>query len=104
MAKTSTSFKKGTAPGRPKGAINKTTKAVKEVFATVFSDLQEDPKYNLKIWAKENTTEFYKLATKLIPLQTDIQQDGNFSAIQIIQIPDNGRSRQLTEKGNSDAA
>ena len=81
MGKNHTSFKKGIATGRPRGAINKTTKAVKEVFATVFSDLQEDPKYNLEKWAKENTTEFYKVATKLIPLQ--IAGDGTPS-IQVI--------------------
>lgn len=56
-------------PGKPKGAVNKSTRVVKEVFADVFSDLQEDKKANLKEWAKENPTEFYKLASKLIPVQ-----------------------------------
>ena len=86
MAKTSTRFKKGEATGRPKGAVNKTTRAVKEVFATVFSNLQEDPKYNLEKWAKGNITEFYKLATKLIPTEID----GNFREpikIRVIRSP-----------------
>lgn len=61
-------FKEGN-PGKPKGAVNKTTKLVKEVFATVFSELQEDPKANLKTWGSQNPTEFYKLASKLIPIQ-----------------------------------
>jgi hypothetical protein len=55
--------------GRGKGTPNKTTKMVKEVFATVFDEIQEDKKANLKSWAKENPTEFYKLASKLIPVQ-----------------------------------
>lgn len=55
--------------GKPKGAVNKTTRLVKEVFADVFNDLQDDPKANLTKWAKANPTEFYKLASKLIPIQ-----------------------------------
>ena len=61
-------FKEGN-PGKPKGAVNKTTKLVKEVFASVFSELQDDPNACLKAWGKENPTEFYKLASKLIPIQ-----------------------------------
>lgn len=55
--------------GRPKGATNKTTRTVKEVFAKVFDELQDDPKANLKVWAKNNKTEFYKLSSKLLPIQ-----------------------------------
>lgn len=68
MGKEVTQFKKGN-PGKPKGAVNKTTKLVKEVFADVFNDLQKDKVANLKAWAKKNPTEFYKLSSKLIPLQ-----------------------------------
>jgi hypothetical protein len=58
-------------PGKPKGAVNKTTRIVKEVFADVFSDLQKDDTkdYHLKNWAEKNPTEFYKLSSKLIPIQ-----------------------------------
>lgn len=55
--------------GKPKGAVNKTTKLVKEVFAEVFSELQLDPEAKLSAWGKKNPTEFYKLASKLIPIQ-----------------------------------
>lgn len=66
-------FKEGN-PGKPKGAVNKTTKLVKEVFADVFDKMQTDQdarakKADLESWAKENPTEFYKLASKLIPVQ-----------------------------------
>lgn len=56
-------------PGKPKGAVNKTTKQVKEVFAEVFAKLQSHKTAKLEKWAAENPTEFYKLAAKLIPIQ-----------------------------------
>lgn len=71
-------FAKGN-PGKPKGAINKTTKLVKEVFAEVFQDMQSDPAANLLSWGKENPTEFYKLASKLIPTQMDIAANVNLA-------------------------
>lgn len=67
MAKTSTSFKKGEANGRPKGTPNKLTKTVKETILGAFNDLQNDPRANIFSWAKDNPTEFYKIASKLIP-------------------------------------
>ncbi len=39
------------------------------MFAEVFNELQSEPKVSLKEWAKENPTDFYKLASKLIPVQ-----------------------------------
>ena len=56
-------------PGRPKGAVNKSTKLVKDIFADVFTSLQKHRTANLKKWAVKNPTEFYKLAAKLIPIQ-----------------------------------
>jgi hypothetical protein len=53
--------------GKPKGATNKLTKSVKEAFEVAFNELQGDENANLANWAKDNTTEFYKLAAKLIP-------------------------------------
>lgn len=61
-------FKKGEG-GRPPGAVNKITRTVKEVFAKVFDELQDDPEANLQQWAKQNKTEFYKLSSKLLPIQ-----------------------------------
>lgn len=59
-------FEKGN-PGKPKGAINKLTKTVKEVVFDVFEKIQSDPSANLLTFAKNNPTEFYKIAAKLIP-------------------------------------
>ena len=61
-------FNKGEG-GRPVGATNKTTKLVKERFAEAFDLLQEDDEVKLSVWGKANPTEFYKLASKLIPVQ-----------------------------------
>lgn len=61
-------FQKGEG-GRPPGAVNKTTKTVKEWFAKVFNELQETEDHNLKAWAETNKTEFYKLSSKLLPIQ-----------------------------------
>jgi hypothetical protein len=62
-------FKKGEATGRPKGAVNHLTKTVKETVMAAFEDLQNDPRANIVAWGKENPTEFYKIAAKLIPTE-----------------------------------
>ena len=61
-------FKPGNK-GKPPGATNKVNRLVKDVFAQVFSDLQEDPKHSLETYARENKRDFYALVTKLIPVQ-----------------------------------
>lgn len=71
-------FGKGN-PGKPKGALNKTTKLVKEVFAEAFAELQNDESVKLAVWGKENPTEFYKLASKLIPTQMNIAAEISLS-------------------------
>ncbi len=61
-------------PGKPVGAVAKTPKLVKDWFAETFQYLQTDPeaiekKADLKSWSLENKTEFYKLSSKLLPIQ-----------------------------------
>jgi hypothetical protein len=75
-------FEKGNK-GKPKGATNKLTKSVKEAFEVAFNELQGDENANLANWAKENTTEFYKLAAKLIPtaIQGDVKNTGIIKVI-----------------------
>ena len=63
-------FKKGNA-GKPKGAINKLNRTVKETVLAVFNDMQQDPKANLLAWGTDNPTEFYKIAAKLIPTEVN---------------------------------
>ena len=55
--------------GKVKGTQNKLTRTVKETVLAVFDDLQADPKSNLLSWGKDNPTEFYKIAAKLIPTE-----------------------------------
>lgn len=63
-------FKKGN-PGRPHGAVGKMSKTVRQSVLEAFEELQDDPNVNLVSWAREEPTEFYKIAAKLIP--TEIQ-------------------------------
>ena len=65
--------------GRPKGALNKTTKAAKEAFTLAFQDIGGHEA--LAQWACENRTEFYKLFARLIPTEVS-GPDG--SAIQLL--------------------
>lgn len=70
-------FQKGN-PGKPKGAKNKVTKTFKELLQNAVDALQDDPKANMVKWAKDNPTEFYKIAAKLIPteLQGSVETNG----------------------------
>ena len=61
--------------GRQAGTPNKLTKTVKEVFTTVFTNLQEDSEVNLMEWGKKNPTEFYKLCAKLIPAAVEMKAE-----------------------------
>jgi len=83
MSNPATQFKPGN-PGKPKGAIHHSTRIVKDVFADVFSKLQQDKKAKLESWAKENPTEFYKLAAKLIPIQLTGDAD-NPVAVNVVE-------------------
>jgi aspartate carbamoyltransferase catalytic subunit len=58
--------------GRPKGVPNKLTRSVKEAFQRAFEELQEVEGVRLTDWAKDNTTEFYKIAAKLIPSEVNM--------------------------------
>jgi hypothetical protein len=75
-------FQKGQG-GRPKGALNKTTKTVKEVVLAAFNELQEDKKNNILQFAKDNPKEFYQIAAKLIP--TEINAKVNKIQLEIVR-------------------
>lgn len=45
--------------------IRELKKTIRETIDNVFDELQDDPKYNMKAWAKQELTEFYKLAAKM---------------------------------------
>lgn len=69
------SFKKGHT-GRPKGTPNKLSKSVRETVLEVFNKMQEEGgPASLANWAKDEPTEFYRIAAKLIPMgiKADVQ-------------------------------
>lgn len=67
---------KKTGGGSRLGKPNKLTKSFKELLADTITKLQDDPKANMETWAKENPTEFYKIASKLIPTELEAKVDG----------------------------
>lgn len=80
-------FKKGEPrpenAGRKEGSINKLTKTVKERVLEVFNELQDDPKANMLNWAKEEPTEFYKIAAKLIPADINAKVEGKIITVTV---------------------
>ncbi len=52
--------------GRPKGEQNKLTQSAKEAFRYAFDKIGGSE--NLAKWARNNETDFYKLFSKLIPV------------------------------------
>ena len=52
--------------GRPKGAVNKSTKSAREAFQLAFEGLGQGA---LLTWAQANPTEFFKLYARLIPVE-----------------------------------
>jgi hypothetical protein len=92
MAKPKGSTKIG---GRTKGTPNKLTTSVKEAVQIAFDSLQLDAKANLKTWGKENPTEFYRLAAKLIPtsLNADLTSKGEEIKQWTVVITDGDKSK-----------
>lgn len=49
---------------------------MKETVAQTLEWLQTQPRCNMREWALENPTEFYRIASKLIPTEL-VGKDGN---------------------------
>lgn len=71
-------------PGRPKGSPNKLTKSVKDAFQEAFDVMQEQPGVKLTEWGKENPTEFYKLAARLIPAEINAKVSTQETALELL--------------------
>lgn len=67
----------GNPAGKPKGAVNKTTTAIKEAFREAFE--RRGGVDALVLWAEGNETEFYRLASKLIPTEVQAQIEGGLT-------------------------
>ena len=72
--------------GKPKGAVNKVTKTVKEVVLAAFNELQKDPKANIVAWGRQNPKDFYNVAAKLIPTEVQAKVE-TIEPPQIITLP-----------------
>ena len=64
-------------PGRPKGSPNRTTVMMRSAIGAVFEDLQADHggagRYpHFFAWAKENPTEFYRIAARQMPVPLEM--------------------------------
>lgn len=70
--------------GRRHGSKN-VMGSVRESFEKVFNALQDDDEASLESWAKHNPGEFYKLASKLLPMQ--VTAEGSLSLIVATGIP-----------------
>ena len=77
--------------GRPKGAIGKLNKTVKETVLNTFNKLQEDKSHNLEAFARKHPKEFYLIASKLIPTE----MIGTTETIIKVTIPE---ERQIEEQ------
>lgn len=66
-----TAFKKGQGKipgsGRPKGTANKVTTSVKQALIEAFDQMGGIP--SLVRWGRQNPTDFYKLWSRLLPIQ-----------------------------------
>ena len=85
--KRSAEFEAQAGKGRPKGVKNKTTLAMKEAISCVYNDLQSETGEehgHFREWAKANSTEFYKLAAKLIPLDVNANVAASVTKIELI--------------------
>lgn len=69
--------------GRKKGSLNRVTVVAKEAFTLAFQGMGGVPA--LKKWGHENQTEFYKLYSKLIPV--DVTSGGESIQAGVIALP-----------------
>lgn len=61
--------------GREKGSLNVTSRSMKETVMNTLEWLQTQPRSNMRAWAKENPTQFYQIAAKLIPTEVSASVD-----------------------------
>lgn len=81
--------------GRKAGTPNKVTASVRQAFEDAFNLLQSDDQANLLAWAKNNQTEFYKLASKLIPQDVAVQGTMTLQVITGVPEPEGDEAEDL---------
>lgn len=77
--------------GREKGTANKLTASFKELVTKAYQTLEDKKDKGLVNWAIKNETDFYKIASKLIPTELQNQIDGEL-LIKVIREGDNTKT------------
>lgn len=76
--------------GRPKGAQNKTSVAAKEALQMAFDGIGGVPALTKWAMKEKNQTEFYKIYTKLLPLE--MKHSGEIvSRVLQVELPKKGK-------------
>lgn len=78
-------LKANAGKGRKKGVPNKATATMKAAIQSVYDKLQTQrggDHAHFKEWADENPTEFYKIASKLLPLQVEVDGEMRITRIE----------------------
>lgn len=65
--------------GRQAGTPNKITAQFKDAVRIVYEDIGGNAA--LAAWARENPTEFYKIAARLIPTEVNVKEDRGLTVI-----------------------
>ena len=65
--------------GRQKGSLNRVTTAFKDAVRIDYEDIGGHSAF--AAWARENPTEFYKIAARLIPTEIAVREDTGITVI-----------------------
>ena len=65
--------------GRQRGTPNRITTAFKDAVRIVYDDIGGH--HAFAAWARENPTEFYKIAARLIPSEINVKADNTLTVI-----------------------
>lgn len=68
--------------GRKAGTVNKITANVRDAFEQAFAQMGGVPQ--LVTWAKDNQGEFYKLFSRLLPVQVNADVTGHLTLEQLV--------------------
>lgn len=65
--------------GRQKGSLNRVTTAFKDAVRIVYDDIGGHSAF--AAWARENPTEFYRIAARLIPTEIATRGDNTITVV-----------------------
>lgn len=86
--------------GRPKGAKGKLTTVFKEAVMIAYQGIGGDTAFTS--WAEKNPTEFYKIASRLIPQEVAVQGQMRPLVIDLVTSQDVTRHRETSAEPSDD--